>query len=531
MGANGYAAAVPLSEEHLRSNAMLMVFAGPFASLNAGLLCWLLYLNLSSLSWEAYWGVPGILAVLFAADFGANLVPIGYSDGTMLLHLLLWTEHGQDLYARHLAAKTHDEATRRLMDQDFAGEVQLRRKALDQILARGGAPSEQLGHCYQALAYAQMNHSQRREAAANLRTSLEVLGRCRNASPIHEANSWRGLESIYRMRQDVEEARQAATSALLAFEKVRAGNLDRVSGASVASAIAQLHADSGHYELGLQEVQLALALIPEGPKYLVQKADLLRIKMRCEAECGNAVQARAAALEAASLLRSPEIPEVERNHAASALGSLASTVWLAGTGDFYAELLQESIRKLEEKGPSSRAAGLRIAFASVLRQEGRLAEAEAALPLESDMEPERRRVLLYERAEVFTETRRVAQAVADAREALNLAEREGEDNAIEVASAQAKLAEFLLTAGKADEAEDFARRAGDELIPRRHSDAAGALVTLALIRNDESSEVLAEQAMALVRDAPFMESGIKAHALARLDLRLSSLGMRTPVEK
>ncbi len=523
LGTNGYAAAVPLSEEHLRSNAMLMVFAGPFASLNAGLLCWLLYLKVPGSAWEAYWGVLGTLAVLFTADFGANLVPIGYSDGSMLLHLLLWTKHGQDLYARHLAAKTHDEAAQRLMNQDFAGEVQLRRKALDQILARGGAPSVQLGHSYQALAYAQMNHSQRREAEANLRKSLEVLDRCRNASPIHEANSWKGLEGIHRMRQSVDEARHAATSALLAFEKVRAGDLDRVSGASVASAIAQLHADSGRYQLGLREIQLALALIPEGSKYLVQKADLWRIKMRCEAGNGNAQQAREAALEAAWLLRSPEIPEVERNRAASALGALALTIWLTGAGDTSAELLQESIQKLEDKGPSSRTAGLRIALASVLRHEGKLAGAEATLPPESDVEPERRRVLLQERAEVFAETGRVAQAVADAREALNLAGREGEDNAIEVACAQAKLAEFLLTAGNTAEAGDLARRACDELMPRRHPDAAAALITLALIRAGESSDVLAGQAMALVRDAPFMESGTKTRALARLNLRLQHI--------
>jgi tetratricopeptide (TPR) repeat protein len=486
------------------------------------LLCWLLYLKGPGSGGEAYWSLLGTLAVLFAADFGANLVPIGYCDGTMLLHLLLWTQHGQDLYARHLAAKTHNEATQRLVDRDFAGEVQLRRKALDQILARGDAPSVQLGHSYQALAYAQMNHSQRREAEANLRKSLEVFDRCRNPGPIHEANSWKGLESIYRMGQRVDEARQAATSALLAFEKVRAGNLDRVSGASVASAVAQLHADSGHYELGLQEVQLALALTPEGPKYLVDKADLLRTKMRCEAGCGNAVQAGETALEAATLLRSREIPEIEGNRGASALGSLALTAWLAGAGDATAELLRESIQKLEEKGPSSRAVGLRIALVSVLRQEGKFADAEAALPVESDREPERRQAVLHERAELCAETGRVAQAVADARQALNLAEREGENN-VKVACAQAKLAEFLLADGNADEAENLACRACDELIPRRHADAAGALITLALIRNNESSEVLAEQAMALVRDAPFMESGTKARALARLSRRLKSL--------
>ena len=519
-GTAGYAAAVPVSEDHIRSNALLTVFAGPFASLNAGLLCWLVYLNLPGLGWEAYWGVPGILAVLFVADFVANLIPIGYSDGSMLLHLLFWTRHGQDLHAYHLAAKTHHDAAQSLVEQDFSAEVQLRRKALDQMLARGDAPSVRLGHSYQALAFAQMNHSQRNQAAANFQKSIEVFGRCRDADPIHEANSWKGLETIYRIRQNVDEALRAADAAIAAFEKVRARNLDRASAAGIALAIAELHADSRRYDSGLQEVELALTLLPEGPKHLVTKANMWRIRMRCEAGLGNAAQARTAALEAASLLRSPDIPDAERTHAVSAIGTLAATVWLAGAGDTSAELLRESIHKLENQGPSSRAVGLRMVLASALRREGRLEAAEAALPSESDIEPEQRRTLLEERPEIFAKTGRVAQAVADAREALTLVEREAEDNAIDVACAQANLAEVLLADGKVDEAEDLARRACGELIPRRHADAAGALVTLALIRNDESSMDLIEEAMALVRDAPLMESGTKSRALEELHRRL-----------
>ena len=149
-----------------------------------------------------------------------------------------------------------------------------------------------------------------------------------------------------------------------------------------------------------------------------------------------------------------------------------------------------------------------------------MTDAEAALPPESAMEPERRSVLLHERAALFAETGRVAQAVADAREALKLVEQEGEDNAIEIASARAHLAEFLFADGRLDEAEDLARCACDELLPRRHTDAAGALVTLALIRNDESSSVSIEEAMALVREARLMELGTKTWALKSLERRL-----------
>jgi len=161
-----------------------------------------------------------------------------------------------------------------------------------------------------------------------------------------------------------------------------------------------------------------------------------------------------------------------------------------------------------------------MALASILREDGKFAEAEAALPTESVIEPERRKRLLREREKLFAQTGRTAQAVADGREALKLEEQEGEDNAIEIACARAELAEFLLADGKLDEAEDQARRACDELLPRRHPDAAGALVTLALIRNDESSAARIEEAMALVRDAPLLEAGTKARSLKDLNRRL-----------
>jgi tetratricopeptide (TPR) repeat protein len=518
-GHGGYAAAVPVSEEHLRSNAIMMVFAGPFASLNAGLLCFLIYLKLPDSGWEEHWGIPGMLAILFIADFVCNLIPVGYCDGTMLLHLLLWTKHGQDLYAIHLAAKTQDEASERLVQQDFAGEVQLRRKALDQLLARGDSPSPRLGHSYQSLGYALLNHSQRREAAAHLNKSLEVFALCRDIGPIYEANSWKALAHIHRLDQNPEEAQKAIYAALMAFEKGRTASTGRRSEASILAAMAHLHADARNYELGRRTVEEALALIPDGPKHLVHKADLLLVRMRCEAGLLDFTQAKRCAIEAAQILRSPEIPETERSHAASSIGGLAASVWMTGAAENAADLFEESIRALEQRGPSSRAAELRVVLATVLRRSGRLIDAEAALPPESALEPERRKTLLQERAEIFAETGRISQAVADAQEVLKLVEENPEESVVELATAQAKLAEYLLAAGKLAEATDFARHACDVLVPRNHPEGAGPLVTLALIKNDESREPFIEHARKLIQNAPLLEAGSKAYDLERLACR------------
>ena len=122
---------------------------------------------------------------------------------------------------------------------------------------------------------------------------------------------------------------------------------------------------------------------------------------------------------------------------------------------------------------------------------------------------------------IYAGTRRAELAVADGREALKLVD--AEDNPLGVASMQAKLAEFLLADGKIGEAAELAQRACDELMPRKHVEAAGALVTLALIRNDESSAGFIEEALRLERESPLSQAGSKARALAELQRRAAGL--------
>jgi len=75
--AGGYMGSVPTSAKSLRMNQILVTFAGPFLSLNAGLLLFLLFLRLPGTSLEQYWKPIGMVALLFVVDFIRNLIPIG----------------------------------------------------------------------------------------------------------------------------------------------------------------------------------------------------------------------------------------------------------------------------------------------------------------------------------------------------------------------------------------------------------------------------------------------------------------------
>ncbi len=382
-------------------------------------------------------------------------------------------------------------------------------------MTRNVPPSVQLGHAYQTLAFAQLNHGQVNEAEETLKESLAVFERCRGGDPAGEANSWKGLATIHRMRHNPEETLRALDSAMGSFEGARAGILDRVSQAGVAAEIAQLHASAGRYEEGLLEAHRALELLPDGPKYLLLRATFLRFRMRCEVGLGHAAQATETTLEATRILRSPEIPTPDGPRAASELANLGLAVWSAG-GCNPTELLRYSIEALEKHGGSSRAAGLRIALAAVLRSEGRVGDAETALPPEAEVEPEQRKIFLEERAAIYLETGRVRDGLAESRAALELTD----DHPAELGPAQANLAEFLLADGNVAEAEAFARRACDQLLPMRHPGAADALVTLALIGPNESAGALIEEANKLIRNAPLLDRGSKDRALDGISRRL-----------
>jgi len=518
----GYAAAVPVSEKHVRSKEILVVLAGPLASLLAGLLCWLLYLKGPGIIGD-YWAIPAIIAIVFTADFVTNLIPIGYCDGTMLLHLLAWTENGRSLVALLLSSKTDGDALQRSVQRDFAGEIELRQQALDELLAKGVRASQEVGYHYQALAFALLNDGRHGEAAANLQKSLETFAQNKNVEPIRVANSWKGLELIHRLQHRVEEARQASNAMLDALAKVLEGDLNAASEASVSYSIAEVYANTRRYELGVREVEHGLKFLTSAPKYLLQRAELLRMRMRCESGLGDVERARETTLEAARILRSPEIAPNDRNWAASSLANLAQSVWSASDGCGAAELLRESIQRLEETGGSSRTAGLRIFLAHILGERGDFSQAEAALPEETQIDASLRKAYLEARAAIYLYTGRVNLGLAASEEALQLA-GDGSERAL----AQANLGEFLLASGREAEAEELARKACDYLLPLRHPGAAEPLVTLALIGPEGNASVLIEQAVQLVEHAPFLESGSRERALEGIKKRSTVIEVVEP---
>ncbi|HEY4360530.1 MAG TPA: M50 family metallopeptidase [Bryobacteraceae bacterium] len=530
--AAGYAGSVPDSGWHVRSRSILVFAAGPLASLLGALLMASLCLNLKGTAAEPYMHTITFMGALFLADFVTNLLPIGYSDGTMLFHTILWTEKGQNLYSKILGSTVHDDADRKRHEFNRVEELALRRTALEQAEARGN--QAELAQAYHALATAEFQLSRLPEAEQHYRSCLQCLEFCRNVNPGFEAHCWYGLHQVLRIRHQAAPAQSAYDHAVLGFERAKASCKTKLQLASTHLLLAVLHREHQHTELALREIEQGLALLPEGPQDFLTRVEFFFTRMSCEFDLGFPERGLASAGLAESLLRSPEVPEADRNRAAQRLGALGIRLEEVGRGARGASLLLESAQLCGARGMQRHGISFRLMATATLRRIDRLAEAEAAFPSHAEPDADGMRNFLSERAELHRAAGRIAEALADFEEATRLAQQDVDTDQLRLAQHQVWLALGYFETGRLAEAEATARAACDVLSSTGHPDAGDALVTLALLawRDSESSaRAYLDRAATLVRDAPFLEPSDKAHFFKRTSARLEAAGRTAEAEE
>jgi tetratricopeptide (TPR) repeat protein len=513
--AGGYMGSSPTSPVGLRFNQILVVFAGPFASLNASLLLFLLLHQLPGTMFEPFWEQIGFLAVMFAVDFVGNLIPIGFTDGTLLLHLILWTGKGREFSSAWLSSRDCEIAEESFAQTDYRQEVAALSRVLDRSRVHGETPSAEFAIQYQALGFAQLRAGQVGEAEKNLLSAVEICEQCRGLNPGIAANNWLGLHRIYHIEQRAADAQRAARLAIQGFDRIK----EKLPGSScveVHTALARLDLDSRSETDALREIEQASGLLPLSPDALRKRAELFTLRSQCESRLGNPEAALDAADEAARLLQSAEMPETDRVLAAQDLGSLGVTLWSEGRTGQGVALLTESIRLLEQLGVAGRSATLGIVLSEVLRKARKLVEAEEALPAEAGLTETQRAQVITEKAHIQLLAGRVDEAVTGFQQALEL--YKGLDGGLPtaVATAQGVLSDALIAAGRLDEAEVMAKLGCETLLTTEHPDAAGALINLAIIgrlKGQPLAESHLDQALQLIARAPLLEPATKARYL------------------
>jgi tetratricopeptide (TPR) repeat protein len=395
---SGYMGAVPLTGGNLRLKCIATVAGGPAASLLSGLLMLAVFLSLPGTRWQNYWWIAAFNSVLGIYYAVINLVPVGYSDGSMLFHLILWTRAGQQLLSRALITQIHEDADACHGRAHFEKEVELRERALGKAVEGGDQSAFITAACHQALGLAKLAVEDWAGAETEFRKCLEFEAECALETAL-PANAWLGLHWACVERHHVSEAGRAYVSAVAIIEG-RKKNRDRVGLAVARTMMARVHERAGNFELALKEVTEALQILPGGRDRLLLRAELYAAQALNELGLSFIDSGMAAAERAAEILRSGQIPPARQNLAWDELGELAEGLWRAGQSATAVDLLREAVEQLEAGGAAATAAQYRIKLAAVLRQLGRLEEASQWLPKADNLSAISRRSLLAERAQL-----------------------------------------------------------------------------------------------------------------------------------
>ena len=138
--AGGYLQAVPRTEKDLRMNWILVVIAGPAASLFTAMIGFLTLISLPGTPYAGYWSWAALVTAICVADCIANLLPVGSSDGALLLHTALGTKRGKGILAGLEAAMLNDRVGRSEGLIDPVELLEARRLALEHLERELGSP-------------------------------------------------------------------------------------------------------------------------------------------------------------------------------------------------------------------------------------------------------------------------------------------------------------------------------------------------------------------------------------------------------
>ena len=510
LDSSGYMRSVPTLNRHVRLRQIAIVAAGPAASLVSGLLALAVFYALPVTNWRSYWGIVALDSVLGLCFALMSMIPVGYSDGTMLFHLILWTGPGQILIERLAIYQMLEDAEACHGRADFEKEVRLREMTLQQALQGKEDNAMTIAVCHQYLGHAKMAFEDWTGAEMSFRKCLEFQEEC-TANPSLAANVWTLLHATCVERHHVAEARRTyaiAATILYSRKKTRTG-----AGLSVTRTMAaQLHQREGKFDSALEEAREALRILPHGVRHSLLRAELFATQAHCEVCIGQVDSGLAAASLAAEIIRSGQIAPAQQNLGWDELGKLGREMWRAGQAMLAVDLMREAIARLELRGALTTAAQHRTKLASILGRLGRLEEALALLPKEDELPVNARRGLLAERAQLRSLAGFSEAAVSDSRELLTLWRSEPTASA-EVAAAQGLLARVCLESGDHVRAEVLAQQVVEILEAWQHPEAQRCVMTLALARWQAKREWisgLVEKFIQNIESDPLLRAAEKA---------------------
>ena len=515
----GYMGAVVTSETNVRAKQIATVAAGPAASILNGLVFLAVFFSAPGTPLQDYWWLISTNAMLGILYGVSNLIPVGYSDGSMLFHLIFNTAPGRILLFGYVADLKRQAATEAHDRTDFDTTVAVKRETLAKALEGGPQNAMAIAACHQTLGHALLSTDEWHAAEAEFRACLAFEIEC-TANQALAANAWLGLQKACTERHKVAEAGKAYATSVRVLS-ARKQDREPMARAVTSAMLAQCHLWAASFEASLQEISEALGAMPANPTRLVLTAMMQSAKVKAELRLGKTEEGMAALRAMLQTIESPEMPKSQQLMAWSELAGVAKRLWEAGQPEAGVEQMRVAIDRLEAGGAIATAASYRIRLAGMLRQLGRTGEAASGLPDHQSLPARLQRAALTERAQLALTFGRPQDAVTDCRRVVELWRAETVECAIEVAIAEGLLARALFESGDTGAGEGLAIKSAEVLGPMRHPDVAGCVITLALAR-EATAEVVAE-ARALIEGSLLLGPAQKARMLEAEMTRLETI--------
>jgi tetratricopeptide (TPR) repeat protein len=475
----GYMGAVADSEHRLRVKEIAVIAAGPATSFLLGQILLAVFALLPGTPWQASWELVALGTAIAFSSVVVNLVPVGYSDGGMLFHLICNTRAGKQLLDRVLLQKLNAQAAQNHDRADFATEVAERTITLRKMQQGGERNRLAIALCHQSLGHARLACNDWPGAELEFRKCLEFEAECA-ATPALRANAWSGLHQACTARFHTAESSRVYERAVEVLNQ-RKKERDLAGLTVTRTMLAQTHRRARNFNDSLAESAAALESAPRARGQLLLRAMLHSVQAKAALGLGWVDSAMRASAQALEIVRSGEIPPADQNLGWDEVADLGAAFAQAGLLAKGLELIEEAIGKIEAAGITPTAALYRAKMATILRIDGKLDDAWAVLPQDTSFALAIRRIVLTERAELHLAAERPAQAIADCEELIELwSSEEGAEP--ERASSRALLAAACLENGDHARAEAVAREAAAGLCPMQHPNAIGCRITEFLAR-------------------------------------------------
>jgi tetratricopeptide (TPR) repeat protein len=462
----GYVGAVPVTPEGLRVKEMLVIAAGPAASLLAAGYLLAVALLLPGTPYAHFLGLTATATRIGFCVGIANLIPVGYCDGTMLFHLLLSTRRGEELLTLLLRA-----ASLGGQESDLADK----RETLRRLLLNPRPDPVQLGNHYISLAQTEVSMYHNRDAEAHITEGLALLAGKPGLTA--ETEGWETLHSMRMSRHDDAGAAEAYANALAAAQRFLAKSKNPLQHVQMGIRISRLHIQAHEWNRALDQTDAALAECPDDEEWRVRKGMLLGYRARAFLQTGCVAEGLQALQQAADIYRASPASAF----GPMGIGILGRTLWNAGRTAEGISMISECISLLEAHGQARKTSAFRLNLAEMLLAEGHTAEAASAMPPLQLVDTHLLRNYYEQQGAIHGSERKFSEAIADFSKVLAISEQQSPGEEVPLAEARAGLARILAEAGELEQAETQAGQAREPLTVAGHPDFGRVSIALALI--------------------------------------------------